>query len=182
MEAGDPGRIQFWKAVAWLWLSMLGRDLARSPIAMAASSAIAWFVYMGLSLVLAFALYIIVALVWGVAYVLANHTGFELLADVLRIRFEWPPIPDGVTWVIQAVVLFAIAPFHIGRGGTNCWRGRELSAALVTLFVWTLMAVFVPLVGVGGIRAYPSMVPVMVMFVLAGALFERSRRTVTSTR
>jgi hypothetical protein len=36
------------------------------------------------------------------------------------------------------------------------------------------MAAFVPLVGIG-ISARPAMVPVMVMFVLAGALFERFR-------
>ena len=111
-EADARGRVWFWRSVARLWLSMLGRDLVRSPFAMAACSAFAWFLYMGLSLVLAFAGYIVVTLVWGGAYVLANHTGFELLANVLRIRFEWPPIPDWRTWVIQAVVLFAIAPFQ----------------------------------------------------------------------
>jgi hypothetical protein len=40
--------------------------------------------------------------------------------------------------------------------------------------VWMAMATFVPLVIVG-VRARPAMVPVMVMFVLAGALFERFR-------
>jgi hypothetical protein len=179
-EAGDRGSVRFWMSVAWLWLSMLGRDLARSPFAMAACSAIAWFLYMGLSLVLALAGYIVVTLVWGAAYVLANHTGLELLTDLLRIRLDWPPIPDGATWAIQAVVLFAVAPFHLGRGSTRFWRGREVSLAIVTLIVWTAMAVFVPLVGVGGIRAYPSMVPVMVTFLLAGALFERFRPTVAS--
>jgi hypothetical protein len=36
------------------------------------------------------------------------------------------------------------------------------------------MAAFVPLVGIG-ISARPTMVPLMVTFVLAGALFERFR-------
>jgi hypothetical protein len=44
------------------------------------------------------------------------------------------------------------------------------------LVVWTGMAAFVPLVGVG-ISARPAMVPMMVMFVLAGALLERFRST-----
>jgi hypothetical protein len=174
-ESGARGRVWFWRSVARLWLSMLGRDLVRSPLAMAAGTAFAWFLYMGLSLVLAFAGYVVVTIVWGGAYVLANHTGFELLADLLRIRFDWPPIPDGATWLIQAVVLFAIAPFQMGRASAPYWRGREVSVAVVMLPIWMAMAALVPLVGVGGIRAYPSMVPVMVMFVLAGALFERFR-------
>jgi hypothetical protein len=44
----------------------------------------------------------------------------------------------------------------------------------VILIVWMLMAQLVPFVGIG-ISAPPSMVPVMVAFVLAGALFERFR-------
>jgi hypothetical protein len=155
---------------------LLGRDLLSAPLAMAVSSAIAWFLYMGLSLVLAFAGYIVVTLSWGVAYVLTQHTGLELLANVLRVRFDWPPIPDTATYVIQAVVLFAIAPFRIGRGGAWCWRGHELSFAIVMLIIWTAMAAFVPVVGIG-ISARPSMVPVMVMFALLGALAERARMT-----
>ena len=83
-EAGERERIRFWRSVTWLWLSMLGRDLVRTPFAMAASSAIAWFLYMGLSVVLALAGYIAVTLIWGAAYVLTHHTGVELLASVLR--------------------------------------------------------------------------------------------------
>jgi len=49
-----------------------------------------------------------------------------------------------------------------------------VSLAVGMLIVWTLMATFVPLVGVG-IAARPVMVPMMVIFVLAGALFERFR-------
>ena len=179
-EAGERGRVWFWRSVARLWLSMLGRDLVRSPFAMAACSAFAWFLYMGLTLVLAFAGYIVVTLVWGGAYVLANHTGFELLTNVLRIRFDWPPIPDGATWAIQAVVLFAIAPFQMGRAGAPYWRGREVSLAVVMLPIWTAMAVFVPFVLVG-MKASPSMMPVVVMFVLLGALAERFRATPASS-
>ena len=179
-EAGARRRGWFWRSVARLWLSMLGRDLVRSPFAMAACSAFAWFLYMGLSLVLAFAGYIVVTLVWGGAYVLANHTGFELLANILRIRFDWPPIPDSATWTIQAVVLLAIAPLQLGRASAPYWRGRELSLAIVMLPIWAAMAVFVPFVGVG-ISARPSMMPVVVLFVLLGALAERFRATPESS-
>ena len=174
MEERERGRVWFWRSVMRLWFAMLGRDLMRAPIAMALYCAAGWFVYMSLSLAMAFGAYIVVTLVWGLAYVSNNHTGLELLTDLLRIRFNWPPIPDAATYLIQAVVLFAIAPFHIGRSSARFWRGHEVSLAVVMLVVWTGMAAFVPLVGVG-ITARPAMVPVMVMFVLAGALRERFR-------
>jgi hypothetical protein len=123
---------------------------------------------------LAFAGYVAVTLVWGIAYVLTHHTGVELLAEMLRLRFDWPPIPAWAWYLTQVAVLFVIAPFQVGRGSTHIWRGHELSLALMTLIVWMAMATFVPLVIVG-VRARPAMVPVMVMFVLAGALFERFR-------
>jgi hypothetical protein len=174
MEERERGHVWFWRSVTRLWLAMVGRDLLSAPLAMAISCIVAWFVYMLLSVVLALAGYVVVTLAWGIAYVLNNHTGVELLTDLMRIRFDWPPIPDAATYLIQAVVLFAIAPFHIGRASARFWRGHEVSLAVMMLVVWTGMAAFVPLVGIG-ITARPPMVPVMVMFVLAGALFERFR-------
>ena len=67
---------------------MLGRDLMTAPIKMTISCAIAWFVYMLLSAVLALAGYVIVTLAWGIAYVLSNHTGLELLTDLMRVRLR----------------------------------------------------------------------------------------------
>ncbi len=175
MEESDAhGRVWFWRSLTRIWLSQLGRDLLTAPFTMAVSSAIAWFLYMGLSLVLAFSAYVAVTLVWGVAYLLTHHTGLELVVDLLRLRIAWPPIPDAATWAIQAIVLFAIAPFQIGRAIAPYWRGHELSLAIVMLVIWTTMAVFVPLVGVG-ISASPAMMPVAVMFVLGGALGQRVR-------
>jgi hypothetical protein len=158
---------------------MLARDLMVAPVSMAISCAVAWFVYMLLSVVFALAGYVVVTLAWGIAYVLRNHTGLELLTDALRVRFDWPPIPDAATYLIQLVVLLAIAPFHIGRGSALFWRGHEVSLAVMMLIVWPAMAFLVPLVGIG-ISARPSMVPLMVMFALAGALFERFRPAATS--
>jgi hypothetical protein len=175
-EAGGRGRLWFWRSVTRLWLAMLGRDLMRAPLAMALSCAAGWFVYMLMSVVMAFAGYVAATVAWGVAYVFANHTGLELLTRAVNLRFDWPPIPDLATYLIQAAVLFAIAPFHIGRGSARFWRGHEVSLAVVMLIIWSAMATFVPLVGVG-ISARPAMVPVMVSFVLAGALFERFRST-----
>jgi hypothetical protein len=180
MEEAGRRRVWFWRSVTRLWLAMLGRDLMTAPVAMAVYCAAGWFVYMLVSLVLAFGAYIVVTLAWGAAYVLANHTGLELLTDALRVRFDWPPLPGAATYAIQAVVLFAVAPFHIGRCSVFCWRGHEVSVAVIMLAIWSLMATFVPLVGVG-ISARPAMVPVMVMFVLAGALFERFRPATAAT-
>jgi hypothetical protein len=176
----ERGRVWFWPAVARLWLSLLRRDLMVAPLAMTASCVVGWFFYMGLSVALALVGYVAVTLVWGIAYVLTHHTGAELLAEVLRIHFDWPPIPAWAWYLTQAAVLFAIAPFLIGRGSTHFWRGHELSLALVMLIVWTAMATFVPLVLVG-VVGRPLMVPVMVMFVLAGALFERFRPAAASS-
>ena len=172
-EAGHR-RLWFWRSAMRLWLAMLGRDLMVAPVAMAVSCVAMWFIYMLASLVLAAASYLVITLAWGVGYVAANHTGLELLTDALRLRFDWPPIPDAATYMIQAVVLFALAPFVLGRSSALYRRGHEVSLAVVMLIVWSAMATFVPLVGVG-ISARPVMVPVMVMFVLAGALFERFR-------
>jgi hypothetical protein len=177
IEEHDRGHVWFWHTVARLWLAMLRRDVMTTPVTMALGCAIAWFVYMAVSAILALMGYVAVSLAWGLAHVLSSHTGLELLTDLMRVRFDWPPIPDLATYSIQAVVLFAIAPFHIGRGSSWCWRGHEVSLAVVMLMVWTVMAMVVPLVGVG-IAARPAMVPVMVTFVLAGALSERFR-TVT---
>jgi hypothetical protein len=179
IEESGHGAVWFWRSVTRLWLAMLGRDLMVAPLAMAIGCAAAWFVYMLLSAVLVLVGYVVVTLAWGIAYVLNHHTGLELLTDALRVRFDWPPIPDAATYAIQAAVLLAIAPFQIGRGSARYWRGHEVSLAIVMLFVWMAMAAFVPLVGLG-IAVRPEMVPVMVMVVLAGALFERFRPATAS--
>jgi hypothetical protein len=178
-ELDARGRFWFWRTLTRLWLSLLGRDLFFAPLRMAVSSALAWFVYMVLSLILGFAGYFAVALIWGAGYVLSNHTGLELLADLVRIRFDWPPISPETTWWIQAVVLFAIAPFQLGRASAPYWRGHEVSLAIVTLLIWTVMARFVPFVLIG-IKASPAMMPLVVMFLLVGALAERPRATPAS--
>ena len=178
-QAPGRGGLWFWRAFSRLWVAMLGRDLMTAPLTMAVSCAAAWFVYMLGSVAFGVALYVLVTLAWGMAHLLANHTGVELLTEILRIRIDWPPIPASATYAVQAAVLFAITPFYVGWGSSRFWRGHEMSLALMTLIVWTAMSMFVPFVGIG-IRAYPAMVPVMAMFVLAGALFERFRSPAVS--
>ena len=171
-EADARGSLWFWLCVVRLTFSLLARDLRAAPLTMAAASALSWFVYMAVCLVFAFGAYILVTLVWGVAYVLSHYTGFELLVDILRLRFDWPPIPTSVTYAIQAVVFFGIAPVQIGRIIAPPWRGHELSLAVIMLLIWPAMAVLVPFVGVG-IAATPRMMPVAMTFVFIGILAGR---------
>jgi hypothetical protein len=173
-EAGARGSLWFWQSVARLALSLLARDLRAAALAMAAASALSWFLYMGLCLVLGLGAYVVVTLIWGAAYILAHHTGLELLVDLLRLRFDWPPIPAWMTYAIQAIVFFAIAPVQIGRSSAPYVRGHELSLVLVMLLIWSSMAVFAPIVGVE-IAATPRMMPVIVTFVLLGILMQRRR-------
>jgi hypothetical protein len=173
-EADVRGSVWFWQCVARLTCSLFVRDLVAAPLAMIATSALTWFLYMGLSLVLGLGGYVVVTLLWGGAYILAHHTGFELLADLLRLRFDWPPIPVWMTYAIQAIVLYAIAPLQIGRSSAPYWRGHELSLVLMMLLIWSAMAVLVPIVGVG-ITATPRMMPVVATFVLVGILSARRR-------
>lgn len=172
-EGESRGRLWFWWSLTRLVLSCVGRDLLFAPIRMAVSSAIAWFFYMGLSLVVAIAGYVVVTLAWGLAYVLTHHTGAELLTDILLVRFDWPPIPMWAAVAIQAVAFFAVAPFQIGYKSAPYWRGHELSLILVMLPIWLAMATYVPFVGIG-VRAMPTMMPLVVMFVLLGAIWSRS--------
>ncbi|HEY7190271.1 MAG TPA: hypothetical protein VH436_27150 [Vicinamibacterales bacterium] len=176
-EADARGSLWFWQCVVRLAFSLLARDLLAAPLTLAAASVLSWFVYMAVCLVLGFGAYVIVTLIWGAAYVLSHHTGVELLTDILRLRFDWPPVPASVTSAIQVIVFFAVAPFQIGRGSAPYWRRHELTVALVMLLIWSAMAVLVPFVGVG-IAATPRMMPVVLTFVLIGLLSGR-RRTAT---
>jgi len=178
-EADARGSLWFWQSVVRVAFSLLVRDLLAVPLTMVAASAFSWFLYMGLCPALGLGGYVVVTLLWGGAYVLAHHTGFELLADVLRLRFDWPPIPVWTTYAIQATVLFAIAPFQIGRSNAPYWRGHELSLVLIMLLIWSAMAVLVPIVGVG-IAATPRMMPVAMTFVLIGLLWARRGAASTS--
>ena len=88
MEERGHGVLWFWRSVTRLWLAMLGRDVMTAPATMAIGCTIAWFVYMLFSAVLALIGYVVVTLAWGIAYVLNNHTGLELLTDLMRVRFD----------------------------------------------------------------------------------------------
>jgi hypothetical protein len=173
-EADARGRVWFWSCIVRLTASLLARDLRAAPLTMAAASAVSWFVYVAVCLVFAFGAYILVTLVWGAAYVLSQHTGFELLVNVLRLRFDWPPVPGWVTDAIQAIVFCGIAPRQIGRIIAPYCRGHELSLVVIMLPIWSAMAMLVPFVGVG-IAVTPRVMPVAMTFVFIGILAGRGR-------
>jgi len=162
--------VWFWRSIARVACAMLARDLIRSPLIVVTAATVGWFVYMTLSALFAVAL----TLAWGLAYFFSHHTGAELLASALRLRFDWPPMPAMATYVIQAVAFFAMAPFQLGRWSAPYWRGRELTLVTITLSVWLLMSAFVPFVGFG-VRAAPPTIPITVTFLLLGLLDGRFR-------
>ncbi|HZM62782.1 MAG TPA: hypothetical protein VFB85_23415, partial [Vicinamibacterales bacterium] len=172
-DADVRGAFWFWRSVARLALALLARDLVSSALAIGASAALGWFLYMGISMVFASIGYVVLTLAWGLTHVLTHHTGFELLADMMRVRFDWPPIPTSAAYALQAVVFFAVTPFCIGRGSAAIWRGHELTLVILALPIWLAMSVLVPFVGVG-VRTAPAMVPVVVAFVLVGLLSARA--------
>jgi len=179
-EADARGNLWFWQCVVRLAFSLLARDLLAAPLTMVAASAVSWFVYMTVCLVLAFGAYVVVTLIWGAAYVLAHHTGVELLTDLLRLHFDWLPMPTWVSYAIQVIVFFGIAPLLIGRSSAPYWRGHELTLVLVMLLIWSAMAVLVPFVGIG-IAATPRMMPVVMTFVLIGLLLGRHRASASTS-
>jgi len=172
-DADVRGAFWFWRSVARLALALLARDLVSSALAIGASAALGWFLYMGISMVFASIGYVVLTLAWGLTHVLTHHTGFELLADMMRVRFDWPPIPTSAAYALQAVVFFAVTPFCIGRGSAAIWRGHELTLVILALPIWLAMSVLVPFVGVG-VRTAPAMVPVVVAFVLVSLLSARA--------
>ena len=173
-EGVGRGGSWFWWSVARVASTLLGRDLVSFSVRMAASAAVGWFLYMGISIVFALVGYVALTLAWGLTYVLAHHTGLELFADVLRVRIDWPPVPMSATYALQAFVFFGVTPFYIGRGSSAYWRGHELSLVIVTMPIWLAMSVLVPFVGVG-VRTTPVMVPVLGAFVLMGLVSGRAR-------
>jgi hypothetical protein len=115
---------------------------------------------------------LLVALLWGLGYFLTHHTGAELVADLLRIRIGWTPPPAGMLHWLGLIVVWTVAPFQVGRLVSRSWPTREIAAWVVLSLVWPLMATVVPFVA-ASTRVSPHGVPVIQIFVLLGAVWER---------
>lgn len=171
-EAVVRGPLWFWMCVAQRTLALLWHNLTETPFRMAGWGAFGWFVYMLLSVVLWFGGFVFVTLLWGMGYFFTHHTGLELLASALKIRFDWPPPPKGVMHWSELFLMCTAAPFQVGRITARYWPGRELAAWVIMSLVWPFMAVLVPFVAMSTRVSLP-MIPVIQAFVLLGALWAR---------
>lgn len=171
-DAVARGRLWFWVHVARTALTLLWRGLTVAPVGMTGYAVIAWFVYMLMVAILSFGGSVLVTLLWGMGYFLTHHTGLELLANLLRVRFDWPPLPTEFADWVELLVIGIVAPVQVGRFTARCWPGREAAAWVVMSLLWPFMVIYIPCVGMFH-RASLPMVPVIQTFVLVGMLWER---------
>ena len=181
--AGDLIESADTRGPRWYWLSLirvvvavLCQDAMRTPIHMAAFAAGTWLLYMVVTFVtMAIGVFASVIL-WGAAYVFANHTGVELLTTWLGVRVGLGP-PAEAVWFVQVLMLAAVAPFQTGRLAARWWPGRELTVALVMSIVWPVMSLVAPLTVSRGVAASAQLVPVIVTCMFLGAVWVRLRTT-----
>jgi hypothetical protein len=171
-EAQSRGRLWFWIYVAGTTLSFLWRGLTAAPLRMTGYALIAWFMFMLVAVIWSFFGFVAMTLIWGMGYFLSHHTGLELLANLIRVRFDWPPLPAEVTRWIEFVAMVIVAPVQVGRITARYWPGRELAAWVFMLLLWPFLAFTIPFVAMLT-KASPSMLPMIEAFVLVGMLWER---------
>jgi hypothetical protein len=130
---------------------------------------IAWFMFMLVVATLAFAGFVAATPIWGMGYFLTHDTGLEILANLLRVRFDWPSLPAEVTCWIRI------------RGGGHCsshpkWaellHAAGLGEQVFMLLLWPLLAFTIPFVAMIT-KASSALLPVIETFVLLGMLWER---------
>jgi hypothetical protein len=173
--APHRGRAWFWTSLVRLVAASLTEAVRQAPLRFVGWAAISWFVYGVVSLVLTGVGLAASFPLWGIASVLSNHTGVELMTDWLGVRIDWGVPAPGLMRAIELVMLAAAAPFLTGRLAACWWPQRELAAALVMSAIWPLMALLVPLVGFRA-GATIDLVPVMVTCMLLGAVWSRVRQ------
>jgi hypothetical protein len=171
-ETQSRGRLWFWIYVAGTTLSFLWRGLIVAPVRMTGYALIAWFMLMLVAVIWSFFGFIAMTLIWGMSHFFAHHTGLELLANLIRFRFDWPPLPAEVTRWIETAAMVIIAPVQVGRITARYWPGRELAAWVFMFLLWPLLAFTVPFVAMLT-KASPAMLLVIEAFVLVGMLWER---------
>jgi hypothetical protein len=171
MEDDARGRVWFWICVSRTALSILWRSFAAAPLSMVAFAVVGWFGYMAITLILGLAAEIVITLCWGLTYFFSHHTGLELLANLLRIRLDWPPPPRGIARVVEATVIWIAAPIQMGRLTARHWTGREIAVWLTMLLLWPIMAAYIPFAATSTRITLP-MIPLIQASVLVGILWE----------
>jgi hypothetical protein len=181
--AGDLIESADTRGPRWYWLSLirvvvavLCQDAMRTPVYIAAFAAATWLVYMIVTALTMFVAMFLSVILWGAAYVFANHTGVELLINWLGVRVEWGfPSDDSLSFV-RVLMLTAVAPFQTGQMAARRWPGQELTVALVMSMVWPVMSLVAPL-SVGRVTASAQLVPVIVTCMFLGAVWVRLKTT-----
>ena len=173
-ESGARGSVWFWTAVVRATVALVGLEIRRAPVRLAAFGVLSWFIYMLISVVLVIVSFAGGTLLWAIAYVFDNHTGLELLTTALSARIEsWIP-PRIVLYGLELLMLVAAAPFQVGRMAARWWAGRELVAWIAVIALWPVMGSLVPLVGYQA-AASLRLLPWILASTLLGVLWNRFR-------
>ena len=164
----------------WFWLcvmrtagSSLWQIFAKAPVSLVGQAILGWFYYLFSSLLLWFAAVIAAPVAWGLFYFFAHHTGLELLTNLLKIRIDWPDLPEGVMYWIEAAVVLMLSPFWVGRSMARSLPGREIVTWLLMALLWPAMAIYIPFTS-RHIRATLGTLPFILAAMLAGILWERA--------
>ena len=140
---------------------------------MAVAAVVGWFGFMFFAMILLAATDLLARGLWATGYVLSQHTGIELLIDVLRVRFDWAPIPAPILVALHMAVVMSGAPYQAGRLVGAEWRERAVAFTVMLAIVWSALAVAVPFVWTTDVRVTFAMLPVIDLFILAGVVRER---------
>src|SRR5262245_54100993 len=169
----DQGRLRFWSAVPFIALSLLGRDLAASPLRMTGLAVLGVVALFLLSGVLGVAAHFLVFVAFHSAA--PGETGFGT-AGVLASYARW--------------VSSFVAQFVVGRMLARLSPGRELAPCVALTVLVSAVAGAAAIISPAGsdlsltssvtLRILSYDVP-FVLAVSAGALAVRRRRVVMST-
>jgi hypothetical protein len=165
----------FWLSVIRTALSIIWCTFAEAPLSMIAFAVGGWFVFMLITVILSLGAELFVILCWGLTFFFTHHTGLELLANLLKIRLDWPLAPPGLLHWTEAFVVFIAAPLQMGSFTSRYWRGREITAWLVICLVWPIMITYIPFVARSN-RISLTMIPMIQAAMLLGILRERRLR------
>jgi hypothetical protein len=167
------GRKWFWLSVIRAVAATVWRDMLSTPFSIAAAAVAGWLGFMLVALLFDLVSQVGLRLIWAIGYVLAHHTGLELIVDALRVRIDWAPMPPALTHNVQWIAVAMWAPFYTGRLVARQWRRRALAFTAIQTIVWGLLIGVVPFVSLFGSRVTVAALPILESFLLIGVIRER---------
>jgi hypothetical protein len=167
------GTAWFWLSVAWTAATYVVRDVMAAPITMALSAVVGWFAYMLIALIWSAVALLALTIAWVPAYIVANHTGLELLLGVLRLRFEWAPPPASLIHVVELAALLVVAPLQVGRHITDAWGTRAVAFTVMQTLIWAALVISIPFAG-ADVRVTLAHLPVIMACTLASVVRSRA--------